>query len=82
MYKTAFPYNRLHIDRNGRCETIPEPGMALRDWFATHAPEMPEQWWKDTPKTKENGEYIHYAEAQAAWAFFYADAMMKERIKK
>lgn len=54
-------------------------GMSLRDFMACHAPPMTDQWWKDTPKTRENGEYVHWAEAQAAWAYFYADAMLKAR---
>ena len=53
-----------------------EWGISLRDWFAGRAPPMTDQWWEDS-----KGDSIHYADAQAAWAFFYADAMIKERLK-
>lgn len=48
--------------------------VGLRDYFAAEAPPMPDQWWEDS---KADG--YHIADAQAAWAFFYANEMMKER---
>ena len=51
-------------------------GMTLRDYFAAHAPPMPEQWWKDS-----KGDGHHWADASAAWAYFYADAMIAQRSK-
>ena len=69
-----------HIDvRQEWCGT--EYGMSLRDWFAGNAPPMPEQWWIDTKH--EYGDKVgSYAEAIAAWNYFYADAMIAEREKK
>lgn len=58
-----------------------EEGMTLRDYFASKAPSMPEQWWLDTPKIKEDGSYVHVAEAIASWNYFYAECMLKEREK-
>lgn len=54
----------------------PRCGMTLRDWFAGHAPEMPEQWLQDT--LAEGG---HLLEALAAWNYSYADAMLAAREK-
>lgn len=48
------------------------PGMSLRDWFATHAPEPPETWW--------GGGRIDGA-GYALWAYQYADAMLEAREK-
>lgn len=56
----------------------PETGMSLRDWFAANAPQMPDQWWSDT-KAQYGGRTGSYAEAIAAWRYFYADAMLKAR---
>lgn len=58
-----------------------QPGMTLRDWFAGQAPEMPEQWWLDT-KAQYGGKVGSYAEAIAAWRYFYADAMLAARAKR
>jgi len=71
----AFP---LIIEEDG-CITQVHKGMTLRDWFAGHAPEMPEQWWEDT--LHDLGGRAHYAEAIASWRYFYADAMIAERSK-
>lgn len=55
-------------------------GMTLRDYFAAHAPAMPEQWFKDSPRKKADPLW-HWSEASAAWAYCYADAMLAEREK-
>jgi len=67
--RSAFPREDYQID-SGRGQ----PGMTLRDWFAGHAPEMTEQWFKDSA-----GDGQHWLEAQAAWSYAYADAMIAER---
>lgn len=54
------------------------PGMTMRDYFAAHCPPMPDQWFKDSAK-KRNDPLWHFGEASAAWAYFYADAMMAAR---
>lgn len=51
-----------------------EPGMSLRDYFAAHAPPMTDEWWEDSAE-----EESHWVEAQAAWNYAYADAMLKAR---
>lgn len=48
------------------------PGMSLRDWFATHAPEPPARWW--------GGGSTNCA-GFALWNYQYADAMLSEREK-
>ena len=58
-----------------------EPGMSLRDWFAGHAPPMPDQWFQDSPRKKSDPLW-HWGEASAAWAYFYAGAMIAERDKE
>ena len=52
-------------------------GASLRDWLAVHAPEMTEQWYEDS-----RGDGIHWLDAQAAWSYAYADAMIAERDKE
>lgn len=55
-------------------EGIPPIGMTLRDYFAAHAPAMTEQWWMDS-----GGAQRHWIDAQAAFSYAHADAMMKAR---
>ena len=73
----AFPTTPEHQER---ISGLGGPGMTLRDWFATHAPPMPEQWFKDSPRNIADPLW-HWGEASAAWAFYYADAMLAERSK-
>ena len=58
----------------------PAEGMTLRVWLAAHAPPMPQQWFEDSPRKKTDPLW-HWGEASAAWAFFYADAMLAEMSK-
>jgi len=51
-------------------------GMSLRDYFASHAPEMEEQFFKDSPKKE------HITATISVWNYIYADAMIKERDKE
>lgn len=44
----------------------------LRDYFASRAPQMTDQWWSDS-----SGK--HWVDAQASFAYAYADAMLKAR---
>ena len=46
----------------------------LRDYFAAHAPPMTEQWWKDSRWDND-----HILDAEAAWCFAHADAMIRRR---
>jgi hypothetical protein len=73
----AFPCYR-QTDGNGEVLTYESEGMTLRDYFAAHAPPMPEQWFKDSPR-KESDPLWHWGEANAAWSYFYADAALRAR---
>jgi len=53
-------------------------GMTLRDYFAIHAPDMPDQWYQDS---KHDRPSEHWADADSAWRYFHADAMIKARGK-
>lgn len=62
------------------------PGMTLRDYFAAHAPPMPEWWhslWLDREKRKASQDDRYQmrgpVHAMAAWALDYADAMLAAR---
>lgn len=46
-------------------------GLTQRDYFAANAPEMTDQWFEDSGG--------HWLDAQASWAYAYADAMLKAR---
>jgi hypothetical protein len=52
------------------CVTGPTVGMSLRDYFAAHAPEVPQWWFDQRPQ-----------DGMAAFAYWYADEMLKERAK-
>lgn len=77
---SAFPevFTDFHANdgQHGRHDTYSAGGMSLRDYFAAHAPSMTEQWFKGS------GGKAHWLEAEAAWRFAYADAMLKERTSK
>jgi len=47
-----------------------DKGMTLRDWFASHAPEPPTNWWRGRGKN---------CAGYALWNFQYADAMLAAR---
>jgi len=49
-----------------------QPNMALRDYFAAHAPPMPEDRKPRSPTSEED---------LARWAYNYADAMIRRRGK-
>jgi hypothetical protein len=61
--------------RTGFDFALNPPGIALRDYFAAHAPEMPGWWVRDYPTTDNSMEIF------VAWRWFYADAMLAEREK-
>jgi hypothetical protein len=70
----AFPKPRDPYPNDG----VGYDGMSLRDYFAAHCPQMPEQWYLDSLRKKANPQW-HWGEASAAWAYFYADAMIAAR---
>jgi hypothetical protein len=75
----AFPQTTTQ-SYGGIPSTSVEGGMTLRQWYAGQAPPMPEQWFKDSPRKIEDPLW-HWGEASAAWAFYYADAMIAEGNK-
>jgi hypothetical protein len=77
----AFPSLTNLILPGGKVETVMAGGMSLRDYFAGHAPPMTNQWWEDT-KAEYGGRSGSYAEAIAAWNYFYADQMLAARTGK
>jgi hypothetical protein len=57
-----------HGAENGHC-----CGATLRDYFACHAPAVPEWFYKI------NGKGIDEQRTHALWGYSYADAMLKQR---
>jgi hypothetical protein len=56
------------------------PGMTLRDWFASQAPPMPDDWASfrrvELPEHEEPQQELRL---MAEWAYSYADAMIAAR---
>ena len=71
----AFP--RAGSTDNAGVHWEPMNGMTLRDYHAAHAPPMSRQWEEDSM-----GDGIHVIDAQAAWNYRYADAMLAERSRE
>jgi hypothetical protein len=69
---SAFPRTEDAINHRNRDFDL--DGMTLRDYFATHAPPMTDQWWKDS-----KGDGHHWVDADAAWRYAHANAMLKAR---
>lgn len=76
----AFPvaavYDAVREQVNASTAYGCDAGMSLRDYFASRAPQMTDQWWKDSESSGE-----HWIDVQAAFAYAYADAMLKARLK-
>ena len=49
--------------------------ISLRDYFAAHAPPAPQQWVEDSISNS-----YAITETLVAWAYHYADVMLKERL--
>ena len=78
----TYPENQYdYSEMCGKESWVGAKGMSLRDWFAGHAPPMPDQWFQDSPRKKSDPLW-HWGEASAAWAYFYAGAMIAERDKE
>lgn len=58
-------------------------GMSLREYYAAHAPEVPEAVWVAFVRAHEGGQITGgmVADLIADWRFVYANAML-ERGKK
>ncbi len=72
----AFPVQEDDVLRG-------DPGMSLRDWFATHAPAMPDQWASyrreevfGAPEKEDANEL----KLMAAWRWAWADMMIAARF--
>jgi hypothetical protein len=97
----AFPCPR-YVNANGETFSLSEfdgeNGMSLRDYFAAHAPEMPDWFRPATEEQRPNvPEMASAAEHDAtmdawwgrvrlarisAWPWVYADAMLAARERK
>lgn len=69
----AFP---SYDDMNGG-----DSGMSLRDFFAAHAPFMPNEWAAYRRTNDDNGTAADAQELKlmAEWAFYWADLMVAAR---
>ena len=57
-------------------------GMTLRDYFAAHAPPMPEVYWgKGGLQHADDESVACYLAVVALWRYEYADAMIEHRKK-
>lgn len=55
-------------------------GMSLRDFFATHAPPMPDDWASFRRLEVESQDDAEQElKLMAQWAYAYADSMLKAR---
>ena len=61
-----------------RGDGFSDSGMTLRDYFASKAPPMDEQYHKDMQGC--SADIAYREDAIAAWNYDYADAMLKARI--
>jgi len=94
----AFPeLQSISRQSNGdRFNANSQGGMSLRDYFAAHAPEVPDlqafplkQWVNFGVVDLGNGQVgprnvphqESWIERSARWAMVYADAMLAERVK-
>lgn len=58
--------------------TIHHQGISVRDYFAAHAPDIPENW---IPYGSAGNDRIDPLNLVVLWRNLYADAMLKERSK-
>lgn len=77
VFPSVTPVMRSHPEVQGALEKIGDkfnPGMSHRDYFAAHAPDVPDGWWK--------GDYTRHdndVQRLVQWKYHYADKMIKER---
>ena len=82
----AFPHKR--VSNMYPDQFVYEGGMMLRDYFAAHAPEVP-QWYQELFRGRERNkanvkdtyQMRGEVECMAEWKFYYSDAMLAEREK-
>ena len=58
------------------------PGMTLREYFAAHAPPMPDSLWGGEPELHDDAARAGYLAVVAMWNYEYADAMLAHREEK
>ena len=71
----AFPVGEV-TNANGETVQYPSEGMSLRDYFAAHAPNEPDDWIETLAA---RATYVEEQTSIALWRFEYADAMLKAR---
>lgn len=61
---------------------LSKSGMSLRDWIATHAPEVPA--WFEHPNVPhaDDSQISSRIKRMIVWRWHYADAMLAERAKE
>jgi hypothetical protein len=77
----AFPM-RSYEEWGGE-EKPGQRGMALREYFAAHAPNMPPALREiakrqETRDGKDTSDFGAYARLEADWRYAYADAMLRK----
>ena len=68
---SAFPVPETVVDSD-KVHQPNDRGMTLRDYFAAHAPDVPEDFGWATGETDS-------WQRRSRWNFHYADAMLRER---
>ena len=67
----------------GQVAALPDV-PSVRDWFAMHAPPMPE-WYRDMQRARMTSEdastILREPELEAGWRFCFADNMMARRAQ-
>jgi hypothetical protein len=82
----AFPVT--FTDKSGQIAPT-FTGMTLRDWFAGHAPDMPDWWYQvfcgiEKNKAQQNRSYIMRGQLEAIceWRLEYANRQLAAREVK
>jgi hypothetical protein len=81
----AFPLFKTFPGDDGEMVTLVQPGMTMRQWYKSTAPDMP-LWWLENfnsterIKATQNHSYIMRGQisAMCKWRGAYADAMLAE----
>jgi hypothetical protein len=83
----AFPrpmgWNGLS-NHEEHCSNDDQAGMSLRDWFAAHAPPMPDEWasYRRTETDLEDVADDDELRLMIEWRWEYADMMLAAREGK
>lgn len=83
-HRSAYPV-MPPVDETGRSAVgypMPDPGLTMRDWFATHAPitfEDASKAYGSHPRLSNDAERASFFAVWAVLRFEYADEMMFRR---